>query len=146
MLIPYSQFAALRLRSFLPDAEVSDLAGWEFEDRVWVGEAVGFSEWLRLQEEPDVLRSMALDLAGLPEEAYRWVFQAIDLPVQAVMTADDLRGLLGEPTDVQSFAANRTTYEFRSPGPHPYKVSCTVRHDGGLIYLVVMAPLPGGEL
>ena len=66
-LIPYTVFGRLRLADFLPtSAEVETLTDWEYMDDVWVGDAFGFTEFLRLDEDPDVDRSVALDLAELP--------------------------------------------------------------------------------
>ena len=40
-------------------------------DQMWVGEAVGFSEWLRLRDKPETLRSLAIDFAEFPEQVPR---------------------------------------------------------------------------
>src|SRR3954447_21497271 len=52
-MIPHTKFGQLRLKQFLPDADIAELEDWEYEERVWVGEAVGFSEWLRPVEDPE---------------------------------------------------------------------------------------------
>jgi hypothetical protein len=141
-MIPHARFSKLRLAQFRPDAEISELANWEYMDALWVGEAVGFSEWLRLESDPEVLRSLAVDFAEFPEEAAFAVLHAIDLPVRRGMTAAKLRVVLGEPVEEYRFVADRITYEFAVAGPPQYNVSCTVLNDGGLSYLVVMRPLP----
>lgn len=141
-MISHARFGKLRLIQFRPDAEIAELAGWEFMDALWVGEAVGFSEWLRLESDPEVLRSLAIDFAEFPEAAASAVLQAIDLPVRRAMTAKKLRAVLGEPVEEHRFVADRVTYEFALAGPPRYNVSCTVLKRGGLSYLVVMRPLP----
>src|SRR6516165_5206795 len=96
-LIPYERFGKLRLSQFFPDRKVvndpkdrgkgkrfvqndiTELEDWEFMDRVWVGEAIGFTEWLRLQDDPKVLRSISLHLAELPKSVAEAVFQTIGL-------------------------------------------------------------------
>jgi hypothetical protein len=142
-MISHSQFGKLRLAQFLPDREqIATLEGWEFMDRRWVGEALGFSEWLRLEREPKVLRSLAIDFATFPKRAAAAVLQAIDLPVRAGMGSSDLQALFGKPSKELRFVKDRVSYEFTVPGSPQYDVSCTVLNDGGLSYLVVTTPLP----
>src|SRR5262245_40033842 len=140
-MISHTRFGKLRLAQFRSHDDISELAGWEFRDALWVGEAVGFSEWLRLESDPEVLRSLAIDFAEFPAEAAVAVLRAIDLPVRAGMSARNLRALFGEPAAVHRFVADRATYEFVVAGPPRYNVSCTVLKRGGLTYLVVMCPL-----
>jgi hypothetical protein len=139
-MISYARFGKLRLAQFRPDAEIAELAGWEFMDTTWVGEAVGFSEWLRPESEPEVLRSLALDFAEFPPGAAAAVLRAIDLPLRAGMQVGELRAVMGEPVEEHRFVADRVTCEFVVAGPPRYNVSCTVLNDGGLSYLVVMCP------
>ena len=141
-MISHTDFGMLRLAQFRPDDEIAELDNWEFMDHIWVGEAIGFSEWLRLEDEPETLRSLAIDFSEFPEPAAEQVLRAIDLPVRAGMKLNELRALLGEPVDEQRFVEDRVSYEFVVPGPPRYEVSCTVLNRGGLRYLVVMAPLP----
>lgn len=103
-MITPADFGRLRLKEFLPVAELHQLADWHFMEDVWLGEALGFTEFLRLEREPEVL--------------------------------------LGNPHRQLTFVEDRTSYEFRTDGPR-YDISCTVRHDGGLSYLVIMASEPG---
>jgi hypothetical protein len=138
-MISHARFGKLRLAQFRPDADIAELAGWEFMDELWVGEAVGFSEWLRLESSPAVLRSLALDFAEFPADAAGAVLRAIDLPVRAGMSGPELRVLCGEAVAEHRFVADRVTYEFAVAGPPRYSVSCTVLNDGGLSYLVVMS-------
>jgi hypothetical protein len=139
-MISHARFGNLRLSQFRPKAKITKLKGWEFMDADWVGEAIDFSEWLRLESDPDVLRSLAVDFAEFPEEAAAAVLEAIDLPARKGMTAKQLQTLFGEPVDEQRFVADRVTYDFALPGPPRYTISCTVLKRGGLTYLVVMRP------
>jgi hypothetical protein len=141
-MISHSRFSKLRLRQFRSDADIAELAGWEYMDTIWVGEAVGFSEWLRLESDPDVLRSLAIDFNEFPETAATAVLQAIDLPVRARMQFANLRTVLGDPVEEHRFVKDRVNYEFVVTGPPRYNVSCAVLNKGGLTYLVVMWPLP----
>jgi hypothetical protein len=139
-MISYKEFGKLRLAQFRPDDEIEDLDEWEFMDDIWVGEAIGFSEWLRLESDPDVLRSVAIDFGEFPADVAEAALQAIGLPVRAGMPAEELRAVLGEPVEEQRFAKDRVTYEFVAAGPPSYNVSCTVLKEGGLSYLVMMRP------
>ena len=89
-MIPYSEFASLRLSQFRPDTEITPLEDWEYEDRTWVGEAIGFSEWLRPADSPEVLGSLAIDFDEFPAPAAERVLQAIGLSVRPGMTIDEL--------------------------------------------------------
>ena len=139
-MISHTRFGKLRLAQFRPDADIVGLAGWEFMDELWVGEAIGFSEWLRLESDPEVLRSLALDFAEFPPDATAAVLRAIDIPIRPGMQAEELRAVLGEPVEEHRFVADRVSYEFVAAGPPRYNVSCTVLNNGGLSYLVVMRP------
>src|SRR6266404_2487943 len=141
-MISHARFGKLRLGQFRPDAKIAELDNWEFMDHVWVGEAVGFSEWLWLEDKPDTLRSLAIDFSEFPEQAAAEVLRTIDLPVRAGMTVEELRELWGEPAKELRFVRvkDRVTYQFVLPGPPRYDVSCTVLNEGRLTYLVVMAP------
>jgi hypothetical protein len=141
-VISYDAFGRLRLADFLPAKRVRLLEDWEFEGRVWVGEAAGFSEWLRLSDDPEVLRAMAIDFESFPARAAGRVLAKLGLAVRKGMTVDRLEALLGPVTRTVRFVSDRKTYEFRTEGSQPYQVSCTVLDDGGLTYLGVMVPLP----
>ena len=140
-MFSHDRFGALRLAHFLPDTQIAELRDWEFMEHLWVGEAIGFSEWLRLENKPDVLRSLAIDFVEFPKSAAEAVLRTIDLPIHGGMTFEQLRNILGEPYETERFVADRITYEFFSQEPHPYEISCTVLNEGGLVYLVVMVPL-----
>src|ERR1700687_825303 len=144
-MISHARFGKLRLAQFLPDAEIAEFENWEFMDHLWVGEAVGFSEWLRLENKPETLRSLAIDFSEFPEAAAAEVLRTIGLGVRAAMKVNELRDLLGEPVKEHRFLKDRVSYEFVVPGPPKYDVSCTVLNRGGLTYLVVMPPLPKGD-
>lgn len=141
-MISHAAFGKLRLAQFLSDAEIAELDNWELMDHLWVGEAVGFSEWLRLESNPETLRSLAIDFGEFPEPAALEVLRTIELGVRAGMKFDMLRHWLHEPVKEHRFVKDRVTYEFVVQGPHTYHVSCTVLNEDGLTYLVVMVPLP----
>lgn len=140
MLIPHDQFGRLRLIQFLSDVDLAELENWEFMDHLWLGEAHGFSEWLRLEDDPEVLRSLAIDFAKFPEHAAKSVLRTIDLPVRRGMSLEDLDRLFGPRIAEYSLADDRLTCDYLTPKPNHYRISCTVLNDGGLSYLVVVIP------
>lgn len=139
-MIPHTKFFPLRLSDFIDSSEVSQLSDWEYLDRLWVGEAVGFSEWLRPESTPQHLGSLALDLADLPQSTVDSCLSAIDLPLNRGMNLPQIQAVLGPPSGSHCFVQDRTTYEFKLGGAELYDISCTVLADGGLIYLVVTVP------
>lgn len=141
-MIAHAKFGELRLAHFQPEAKITQLTNWEFMESIWVGEAIGFSEWLRLESDPHVLRSLAINFSSFPQTAAINVLQTIDLSIRAGMDLSELRAILGEPVKEYRFVKDRITYDFILKGPPQYRISCTVLHKGGLTYLVIMAPLP----
>jgi hypothetical protein len=138
-VLTHQEFGRLRLAEFAPKKQIRTLADWEFLGRLWIGEAIGFSEWLRPHERPTMLESLALDVAELPQEVVDRVLARLGLPLRKGLTRRELVKLLGEPYEAHVFADDRKTFEFRSEETDPYLISCTVLNDGGLTYLVVTA-------
>lgn len=124
---------------FVPDSDITPLDNWHFMGDQWLGESIGFSEWLRREKSPDFLGSLALDLAAFPHEACNRVFETLNLPLQEGMSLNELERVLGRSTDVTKFVADRLTYHFRIDSP-AYDLTCTVKNESGLIYVVVMMP------
>lgn len=140
-MIGHEQFRRLRLRQFLSAKKISALADWEYEGRLWVGEANGFSEWLRLEKDVENLGSLAIDFETFPARAAKRVLETLDLRLHKGMTATEIAAVLGKPRKTERFVPDRQTYEFVTSGKQPFRVSCTVREKGGLTYLRVMIPL-----
>ena len=142
-LIPYDSFGRLRLVNFAgPETEIHEVSNWEYEDDEWVGEAIGFSEWLRLAEDPEVLRSLALELDQLPQGLAAKVLAHLKLPLARGMELAEVNKVLGEPSATFDFRKDRFTNEYAVGREHPYTVSCTFARPGGLVYLSVRAPTP----
>ena len=139
-MISHDEFGKLHLGQFIPDEEITHLKNWEFMGNVWLGEAIGFSEWLRLESDPNTLRSLALDLSEFPSEPCRRVLDVVDLPLKRGMSLKDIEEVLGNPIDVDEYISDRKSYSFRFQNGAAYDLSCTVLNEGGLIYLVIMVP------
>ena len=142
-LIPYATFGRLRLADILPrDMEAEPRIDWEYMEDLWVGEGFGFTEFLRLEEDPEVVRSAAVDLAELPPAVSAAVLDALRLPLAPGMRLGDVNARLGEPESVERFVPDRTTYNFTCGVGDRYAVSCTIHETGGLVYVTVLAPSP----
>ena len=142
-MLPVAEFRGLRLSQFLPGEEIAELAEWEFLDRIWIGEAVGFTEWLRPAEDAESLGCVSLDLVALPLERSNAILARLDLPVRRGMPLEQLEAALGPALRQEIFIADRKTYYFAVREPDAYAVSCTVLNDVGLTYVVV-APVGFG--
>ena len=142
-LIAYPQFAKLQLRPFLlqePDLEpgVRLLEDWEFMGGLWLGEAIGFTEFLRHTACPRELGSMSVHLSDLPGGISNAIFAALRLPLTRGMSGTEVQAILGPPEKVHSFVPESRTYEFSVDAEDPYYVSCTIDEGEGLTYVVVI--------
>ena len=139
-LIQHEQFGRLRLKDFAPDTtEIFELEDWEYLERLWIGEAIGFTEWLCPVEKPDVLGALSLDLSDLADEMSQKIFGVLQLPLSRGMKYNQVVGVLGEPTHSHQFVEDRTTYDFRCGSKWGYEIGCTIRNDNGLSYVTVVA-------
>ena len=126
-------FGRPRLVDFAPAYAVVQFDRWAYLEREWLGESYGaFTEFLRLASDPDVLRSIALDLVALPESISQDVLVALELPVRLRMTAAEVVVALGHPTQVVEFVADRKIYTFDIGTTTGYSVGCTVHDEHGL--------------
>ncbi|MFD4209835.1 hypothetical protein ACFWRG_28005 [Micromonospora tulbaghiae] len=143
MTISHDAFGRLRLAQFLTVEDLEELRGWEYLGRRWVGEASGFTEWLRLESAPGVTRSVAIDLAALPKSTAQRMIDALGLPLRAGLDQQDITGVFGRPTDTERFVRDRVTLVFHVGAADPYELSCTVHEEHGLIHLTMHpTPLP----
>ncbi|MGV9806208.1 hypothetical protein [Micromonospora chersina] len=141
--IPHDAFGRLRLADFMAAEHLEQLRGWEYLERCWVGEAWGFTEWLRLESAPEVTRSVAIGLVALPESTVQNMTGALRLPLRAGLNQQEITGVLGEPTGTERFVPDRVTLVFRIGAAECYELSCTVHEEQGLIHLTMHpTPLP----
>ena len=107
-------------------------------DKVWLGEVYGLTEWLRLREDPQVLRLVSLDLADLDQEVADRILEALQLPLEFGMELEEVNQVLGEPAGQEQMVPNRITYEYLVGNQEKYYISATVDQLDGLVYLVVI--------
>jgi hypothetical protein len=137
-LLPHDQFGRLRLADFASaEVEITEVEDWEYLDRMWIGEVIGFTEWLRPVEKPDVLGSLSLDLLDLPQEMSQRIFDALRLPLSRGMKYDQVKSVLGEPVGADQFISSQTTYDFHCGSKWQYEIGCTIRDENGLSYLTI---------
>jgi len=135
-MIDHDTFGKLRLVDFQPPSKVYNFDDYRLLGRIWVGESRGFTKFIRLPEQPHVVRLVELDLFRLKPRAISRIFNALDLPLARGMPLAEVEELLGKGKVQKQFVADRLSYEFHIPSPR-YNVNCTVLNDGGLIYVVV---------
>jgi hypothetical protein len=139
-LISHDQFGRLRLADFAPDGtKVIELEDWEYLNRLWIGEAIGFTEWLRDVERPDVLGALSLALSTLPDETSQRVLAVLHLPLSRGMSYRQVVEVMGEPTRSHQYVSNQTTFDFQCGNEWQYEVGCTIRDKEGLIHITVVA-------
>ena len=142
-LIPYSQFAKLRLTQFVgKDVKVSESDGWEWMGGYWINEgAYGFTSFSREEDTPDEAGGLEMDFSELPKDSAQRILGAIRLPLLSGMKLEEVYAVLGEPVAKDTFGKyvhDRQTDEFKVGTEQPYYVSSTVHHESGLTYLAVV--------
>jgi hypothetical protein len=139
-MITHHELAPLRLKDFLPQTDrIEAVDGWEFMDNVWLGEVYGFTEWLRLREDSEVLRLVSLDLADLDQEVADRILSILQLPLEYGMEPDEVNQVLGAPAGQVQPVPHRITYEYLLGNRDKYYISATIDQLDGLVYLVVIA-------
>lgn len=138
-LINHSDFAKLRLENFISlKDDLESLTGWEFMGDHWIGEAIGFTEWLRLEVKPEETKSISINLDDFDSEELNNIFNTLKVPLKAGMSFEKIKNILGTPLNTESFVADRKSYEFIVGTKDEYYVSCTVINKTGLSYFVMM--------
>jgi hypothetical protein len=144
-MISHSKFGKLRLAQFIKSNDVAEVDNWEFNDRIWLGEAFGFSEWLRLKDDPNILRYLALDFTDFPKTQAAMVLNQLGIEILPGMGIEQVNGCLGKCNKVTSYATDRKTFDYTVGSLEKYEISCTILIDGGLTYLGMMQISPGRD-
>lgn len=127
---------------FLPASEIVELTDWEYLDALWIGEGYGFSSFLRLTSDPEILRSLTIDFSEFPPLACKAILDVIHLPLSKGMTLEEIQEVLGPPNFKYRYVDDRISYDFKLRVPSEYSFSCTVLDVGGLTYVEVLGPRP----
>jgi hypothetical protein len=141
-LLAYAEFAKLRLAQFLRRdpvllSEVASRQGWEFMGGTWIGEGLGFTEFLRLERMPHELGCVSVDLASLPNAIGEAILNRLGLPLRHGMVGTEVDAQMGAPERQHAFVADRESFDYTVGRAWPYHVGCTVHDRDGLIYLVM---------
>jgi hypothetical protein len=139
MLLISQQFARIRLSQFFPAEEIKPLKDWEYLNRKWVGEAVGFTEALCPKKQPGILKCLSLDLLALDTSMEKHFFDVLQLPLQRGMSEDDVSAVLGPSREVQQFVPQQKTIEFVLHEEYKYTIYCTIHENSGLKYVTILA-------
>src|ERR1044071_3940898 len=82
-IIPYEQFARLRLNQLVPpDIKIAEANNWEWMGGIWVNEGIGFTSMSRYEDTPNETGGLEVDFSELPQDAARAIFAAIHLPLR----------------------------------------------------------------
>jgi len=137
-MIDHEAFKKLRLESFVAKNELSPLGGWELEDRMWIGESYGFSEWLRPEERTEDTEYISVHLPDFPADQTEEIASQLGVRIDEEIKIKDLVSSFGEPTRTFEFTEDRKTYEFDVNGDDPYILSFTILNEGGLVVFGMM--------
>ena len=131
-MIEHDEFQKLRLGHFFPSDRVVELENWEFDNRLWIGDAIQFSEWLRPAYRPNKTEYISLDFAGLPRSETDVVVSTLGMEIRAGMSFEEIAEIFGIPENRSSFTDDRVTLNYKINAAEPYRLSFTLLHDGGL--------------
>jgi hypothetical protein len=116
-LIPYHEFKTLRLShfykpAFLLGSPIKILRDWEFMGGSWVGEAVGFTEFLCLTNNAAELGSLAIDLIALPERTINAILDTLKLQLKPYISRLEVEYVLGKSHNTTTFVKDRKSFDF----------------------------------
>lgn len=141
-LIPYSQFAKLRLKKLVAaDMNASEADGYEWLGGYGINEGVRGADFFRWEQTQGETTGFELYFDLLPDTAARAILDAIGLPLNPGMKLEQIYSVLGEPKDKDVFAdrpQSRQTDNFVIGSTQPYHISCSVHGADGLIGLSVV--------
>ena len=133
-LISYTSFAKLRMADFLIGQMVTeDVDHWEYRDQIWCGEVIGFTQFLRLKKEPEILRCISLDLSVHPQKVWNAILKAVRLPLAAGLSPAETKKILGKPREDKIRFGRRTLF-YEVGKKQIYYLEC-VSDEQRLIYL-----------
>src|SRR5687768_12430501 len=96
-LISYDSFQRLRLSDFYKSSDVEEVSGYEFMDDIWIGETIGFNEFLRLEEDNQNTKAIILNFTDPSISFQSQVLDKIGLAIAPGMTIDKIISIIGSP-------------------------------------------------
>ena len=138
-LIPYQDFAKLRMKELSPGREIFESDDWEWMGGLWRNEGIRTCTSISYHEDmPDEAGGLEVDFRDLSEAAVLSIFAVIHLPLRPGMALHEVCAVLGQPEKTHVFVHDRKTYDFTVGSRFPYYVSATVHDADGLIYIAVI--------
>lgn len=141
-LIPYNQFAKLRLKQFVDGrTQVNEMDGVEWLGGYGISEGIRGSDFFRWEKTPNETGAIAVYCADIPENVERKILDAINLPLRSGMKLEEIYSVLGKPTETDVFKGHlgdRQSDEFVVGSEQPYRLSVTVHTTDGLIYIAIV--------
>ena len=104
--------------------------------RLWTGEGMGFTQWLRPVENPESLGSLSIDFVELEPIIVREMLDVIQLPLSMGMRLTDINRTLGPPAEIEQFTQDRKSYIHICGSGNCFTIDSTIDEANGLIYLV----------
>jgi hypothetical protein len=141
-LIPYNEFARLRMKQFAPagtEVYETDSCSWEWMGGLWLNEGIcGFTSLSRHEDCPDETGGLEVGFRDLSPSGVLAIFDAIHLPLRPGMTLEEVKSILGEPEQTHVFVADRKSHDFTVGSQYPYHVSATIQASDGLVHVTVI--------
>lgn len=135
--IAHASFEQLRLRDFIEDCSV--IEDWEFMEDSWMGEAIGFTEFLSPTSQPSQTMSISVDLENLDAEITWQLFERLGLELEKGLTEEEIREDFGNDFIRESFREDRTTLVYLiGSSEREYYASFTIDNKAGMVYFTMM--------
>jgi hypothetical protein len=138
-MITYVDISNLRFTEFLPEGtEVSEEGHYEWMNGLWHYEGIGFSWFGAPMDDPTSTACLELFADEVPANVMERIMERIGLPLAFGTSRERIETLLGKPFTTSTFSDDRISCEFMTTGTEPYYISCTILHDGGLVFFSLM--------
>jgi hypothetical protein len=74
----------------------------------------------------------------VPPATLARIMNKVGLPITFGMSREQVQAVLAEPFATSSFSDDRVTLEFLTSDAEAYHLSCTVLHEGGLVFFSLL--------
>lgn len=135
-MIGKRDFNKLRLNNYLNKKDIKKVVGFEYLNKIWVGDTHYFTEWLRPITNPFKTKSISLDLKNLPIDALTKIARDIGIPISQKISKSEFDEMIGAPFEVEKFADDRKTFNYKTKCGN-YFLTATFINEGGLVYFTM---------
>ncbi len=138
-MISHSDLASLHFADFLPEgSELSAEDHYEWMNGLWRYEGIGFSWFGAPMDEPGHTACFELFADEVHPLTMSRIMNKVGLPIAFGMSRVQVEAVLGEPFATSSYSDDRVTLEIMTSGSEAYYLSCTVLHEGGLVFFSLL--------